>query len=392
MQALELYGHLLAPYERSEILSYPEVWFLGRPDASRAGARASPPPPASGAPEAEASPSSRATRRPRRGWDTDRGEYVVSAGDHLAYRYEVESELGRGSFGVVLRCRDWADGGRPAAVKVMRSSRRLAKQAAVEGSILSRLAPYVAAGQAAIVKSAGAFSFRGHLCVSFEVLALNLYEHLQERKMVGCGEGAVRRVTEQVLGALRLLASLDVVHCDVKPENLMLVDRGRLDVRLIDFGSACYREQQVYSYVQSRFYRAPEVILGQRYGPAIDAWSLACVASELRTGYPLFPGEDEHQQLAYIVEVIGRPPRDFLAQCSRANLFFDSLGNPLPCLVTRSGKRATPGGRPLEALLAAHQPSAAFLAFLKAVLRWDPAERPTAEKLLEHEWIADLWR
>lgn len=61
-------------------------------------------------------------------------------------------------------------------------------------------------------------------------------------------------------------------------------------VQVIDFGSSCFEGEQVYSYIQSRFYRSPEVMLGLGYGTAIDMWSLACILAELYTGYPLFPG------------------------------------------------------------------------------------------------------
>lgn len=61
----------------------------------------------------------------------------------------------------------------------------------------------------------------------------------------------------------------------------------------------------VYTYIQSRFYRSPEVILGHPYNMAIDMWSLGCIMAELYTGYPLFPGENEVEQLACIMEVRG---------------------------------------------------------------------------------------
>ena len=74
-------------------------------------------------------------------------------------------------------------------------------------------------------------------------------------------------------------------------------------MQVIDFGSSCYEQQQIYTYIQSRYYRAPEVIMGARYTCAIDMWSLACVIGELFTSQPLFAGEDEHDQLATIMEV-----------------------------------------------------------------------------------------
>ena len=72
----------------------------------------------------------------------------------------------------------------------------------------------------------------------------------------------------------------------------MLKEPHKTGVRLIDLGSSCYEDQQYYTYIQSRFYRAPEIILGMKYSTAIDMWSFGCVLAELHTGYPLFPGDN----------------------------------------------------------------------------------------------------
>ncbi len=98
--------------------------------------------------------------------------------------------------------------------------------------------------------------------------------------------------------------------------------------QVIDFGSSCYEHQRVYTYIQSRFYRAPEVILGARYGMPIDMWSLGCILAELLTGYPLLPGEDEGDQLSCIVELLGMPPQKLLEASKRAKNFISSKGYP----------------------------------------------------------------
>ena len=99
--------------------------------------------------------------------------------------------------------------------------------------------------------------------------------------------------------------------------------------QVIDFGSSCYEHQRVYTYIQSRFYRAPEVILGARYGMPIDMWSLGCILAELFTGYPLLPGEDEADQLSCIIELLGMPPQKLLDQSKRAKNFINSKGECL---------------------------------------------------------------
>lgn len=78
----------------------------------------------------------------------------------------------------------------------------------------------------------------------------------------------------------------------------------------------------VYTYIQSRFYRSPEVILGMNYHMAIDMWSLGCILAELFTGFPIFPGENEQEQLSCIMEVLGPPDKDFINRSSRKKLFF----------------------------------------------------------------------
>jgi dual specificity tyrosine-phosphorylation-regulated kinase 2/3/4 len=99
-----------------------------------------------------------------------------------------------------------------------------------------------------------------------------------------------------------------VVHCDLKPENILLQTSHGTSIKLIDFGTSCFENHTCYTYIQSRFYRAPEVIMGIEYSSPIDMWSLGCILLELHLGYPLFAGEDEREQLAMIMEYIGTPP------------------------------------------------------------------------------------
>jgi dual specificity protein kinase YAK1 len=151
------------------------------------------------------------------------------------------------------------------------------------------------------------FSYKDHLCIVFEMLSINLYELLKRNNFSGLSLDTVHTFGVQLLSALCLLQRESIIHCDLKPENILL----RLDllpvprIKLIDFGSACYEKNTVFSYIQSRFYRSPEVLLGLPYTGAIDCWSFGCILAELFLGLPLFPGDSQHRQLMRIVAMLG---------------------------------------------------------------------------------------
>jgi len=86
-----------------------------------------------------------------------------------------------------------------------------------------------------------------------------------------------------------------IIHCDLKPENILLKQANKSGIKIVDFGSSCFEDEIIYTYIQSRFYRAPEIILGLRYTIAIDMWSFGCIMAELYMGYPIFPGENEQE-------------------------------------------------------------------------------------------------
>lgn len=147
--------------------------------------------------------------------------------------------------------------------------------------------------------------FRNHQCLVFEMLSLNLYELLKNTQFVGVSLHLIRKFAKQILKSLQFLArpDVDVIHCDLKPENILLRNPKRSGVKVIDFGSSCRSDKRMYPYIQSRFYRSPEVLLGLPYTVAIDMWSLGCILLEMHTGEPLFSGSDQFDQMQKIVKV-----------------------------------------------------------------------------------------
>lgn len=136
---------------------------------------------------------------------------------------------------------------------------------------------------------------------------MNLYEYMKANKFQGCSMSFIKKIAVQVLHGLMIMRKNKIIHCDLKPENILLKPGGGNEIKLIDFGSACLENEKMYTYIQSRYYRSPEVILGFSYDMAIDMWSLGCILFELYTGYPLCPGENEKDQIQRIMEVLGKP-------------------------------------------------------------------------------------
>ena len=126
----------------------------------------------------------------------------------------------------------------------------------------------------------------------FDLLSTNLYDLLKSNGYYGLPLDLIRRMALQVLNALHFLYKNKIVHADLKPENILLKESNKSGLRLIDFGSSCFENKVIYSYIQSRYYRAPEVILGFAYDSKIDIWSFGCIMAELHLGYPLFGGKN----------------------------------------------------------------------------------------------------
>ncbi|XP_075713033.1 dual specificity tyrosine-phosphorylation-regulated kinase 2 isoform X2 [Rhinoderma darwinii] len=378
-QAMKQYMQKLTAFEHHEIFNYPEIFFLGPNAKKRQGVIGG---------------------TNNGGYDDDQGSYVQVPHDHVAYRYEVLKVIGKGSFGQVVKAYDHKLH-QHVALKMVRNEKRFHRQAAEEIRILEHLKKQDKENNMNVIHMLENFTFRNHICMTFELLSMNLYELIKKNKFQGFSLPLVRKFAHSILQCLDALHKNRIIHCDLKPENILLKQQGRSGIKVIDFGSSCYEHQRVYTYIQSRFYRAPEVILGGRYGMPIDMWSLGCILAELLTGYPLLPGEDESDQLACMIELLGMPSQKLLDSSKRGKNFVSSKGYPRYCTVTtlpdgsvvlnggrsRRGKlRGPPGSRDwVTALKGCDDPL--FLDFLAQCLEWDPALRMTPSQALRHHWL-----
>jgi dual specificity tyrosine-phosphorylation-regulated kinase 1 len=178
-------------------------------------------------------------------------------------------------------------------------------QAKTEIALLTQLNENDEDDEHNIVRLLSTFMYKNHQCIVFEMLSLNLYELLKNTHFAGVSLDLIRKFAKQILKGLAYLArpDIDIIHCDLKPENILLRHPKRSGIKVIDFGSSCKSSKRMYSYIQSRFYRSPEVMLGLPYSVAIDMWSLGCILVEMHTGEPLFSGTDQFDQMQKIVSV-----------------------------------------------------------------------------------------
>ncbi|PGH16674.1 CMGC/DYRK/YAK protein kinase [Helicocarpus griseus UAMH5409] len=264
------------------------------------------------------------------GYDNDDSDYILYVNDILGSeeanhknRYLILDVLGQGTFGQVVKCQNLKTQ-EVVAVKVVKNRTAYFNQSMMEVSVLDLINSKLDKNDDHhLLRLRDTFIHRQHLCLVFELLSVNLYELIKQNQFRGLSTTLVRVFAQQLLNGLSLLNKARLIHCDLKPENILLKNLESPIIKIIDFGSACDERQTVYTYIQSRFYRSPEVLLGLPYSSAIDMWSLGCIVVELFLGLPLFPGSSEYNQVSRITEMLGMPPNWMLEGGKQAGEFFE---------------------------------------------------------------------
>uniref|UniRef100_A0A3Q3AGK8 dual-specificity kinase n=1 Tax=Kryptolebias marmoratus TaxID=37003 RepID=A0A3Q3AGK8_KRYMA len=337
------------------------------------------------------------------GYDDDNYDYIVKNGEKWLDRYEIDSLIGKGSFGQVVKAYDhheqeWV------AIKIIKNKKAFLNQAQIELRLLELMNKHDTEMKYYIVHLKRHFMFRNHLCLVFELLSYNLYDLLRNTNFRGVSLNLTRKFAQQLCTALLFLATpeLSIIHCDLKPENILLCNPKRSAIKIVDFGSSCQLGQRIYQYIQSRFYRSPEVLLGMPYDLAIDMWSLGCILVEMHTGEPLFSGSNEVDQMNKIVEVLGVPPSHMLDAAPKARKYFDKLSDGL-WIVKKNKDYKPPATRRLHEILGVEtggpggrrsgEPGHApcdYLKFKDLILRmldYDPKSRITPFYALQHNFF-----
>ncbi|CAG9861857.1 unnamed protein product [Phyllotreta striolata] len=338
-------------------------------------------------------------------WDDAEGYYRVRIGEILDSRYMVYGYTGQGVFSNVVRARDQARGSQDVAVKIIRNNEIMHKTGLKELEILKKLNDSDPEDKLHCLRLIRHFFHKQHLCMVFEPLAMNLREVLKKYgKDVGLHIKAVRSYTQQLLLALKLLKKTGILHADIKPDNI-LVNESKHLLKLCDFGSASkINENEITPYLVSRFYRAPEIILGMSYDYGIDMWSAACTVYELYTGRIMFSGKSNNQMLKFFMDVKGKFPNKVVRKGAFKDQHFDGNYNFLYHEIDKVTERekvvvmsVVKVSRELQSELIAGQALPGdqlrkvtqLKDLLEKALAIDPAKRISLNNALTHPFIQD---
>ena len=289
-------------------------------------------------------------------------------------KYEVLGVVGEGAYGIVYKCRNKETNEFVAIKKFKETNDELVKK-----TMKRELRMLQLLNHENIVCFKEAFKRKGNLFLVFEYVERNLLELLQDHPR-GLDPKLIRSLIFQLCKSIKYLHDKNIIHRDIKPENLLVNDS--MVLKLCDFGFARTikntPKEQLTDYVATRWYRAPELLLTQGiYGPEVDYWAIGCIMGELVDGNPLFPGENEIDQLHCIQKVLGNFTEE------QVEMFY---GNPL-----LNGKNLLDVVKPetLERRYLGKLPKVA-ITFMKGLLCLDPKKRLNGSTVFLHPYFEKL--
>lgn len=328
-------------------------------------------------------------RKNRTGFEEDKNFHVV-LNSVIAGRYHVTEYLGSAAFSKAIQAHDLHTG-MDVCVKIIKNNKDFFDQSLDEIKLLKFVNKNDPADKYHILRLYDYFYYREHLLIVCELLKANLYEFHKFNRESG-GEvyftmPRLQSITIQCLEALEFLHGLGLIHCDLKPENILVKSYSRCEVKVIDLGSSCFETDHLCSYVQSRSYRAPEVILGLPYDKKIDIWSLGCILAELCTGNVLFQNDSPATLLARVIGIVGAIDQGMLAKGRDTYKYFTKNHmlyernletNRLEYLIPKKSslRHRLPMG------------DQGFIEFVDHLLEINPKKRPSALEALKHPWLS----
>lgn len=294
-------------------------------------------------------------------------------------RYKLDSLIGRGSYGLVIKAHDLVLDKPVAIKKVLKEifhDQLLSKRILREIRLLAHFEHENIIGLRNLL-APRPFS---EVFIVMDVMATDLKAILRSRQTLS--DSHIQYFTYQILCALKCIHSANVMHRDLTPSNVLLDTN--CDLKLCDFGLARENRQpdqawQLWTdYVTTRWYRAPELVMeDKKYTTAIDVWSLGCIFAEMLVGRTIFPGRDRINQLDRIMQVLGTPSEE------------DITGIGSPEAHTYIARREKLPRVPWRSIVPPEVKDDA-VDLLDKMLQFNPAKRITVDEALAHPYFAEL--
>ncbi|CAB4270947.1 unnamed protein product [Prunus armeniaca] len=328
-------------------------------------------------------------RKNRTGFEENK-DFPIVLKTVIASRYYITEYIGSAAFSKVVQAHDLHTGV-DVCLKIIKNDKEFFDQSLDEIKLLKFVNKNDPGDEHHILRLYDYFYHQEHLFIVCELLRANLYE-FQKFSQESGGEAyfTIRRlqvITRQCLEALDYLHHLGIIHCDLKPENILIKSYRRCEIKIIDLGSSCFRTDNLCLYVQSRSYRAPEVILGLPYDEKIDMWSLGCILAELCSGEVLFPNDAIVMILARMIGMLGPIDLDMLVRGQETDKYFT---NELDLYHINEETSQLEYIIPEESSLENHLQvtDVGFIDFVKSLVEVNPERRPTAREAMEHPWLS----
>jgi dual-specificity kinase len=317
-------------------------------------------------------------------------------GDMIGQNYRIIEMCGEGTFSNVYKCKDIKND-KIVVIKVCRSSRSFEEAAQDEVEVMKFLQK-VDPEHNKFVPYIESFKFKEHTCIVLELLGPTLYESLKFNKFRPFSVSCIRSIMKQVVGAVAILHRNEKIHTDLKLENILLkknlIDANGFDVktkiyapdvRLADFGSIDTGRVWHTHLATTSHYRAPEILLGLKWGYEADIWSIGCILVELSLGNIPFYSRDTLEHLFLIQQVIEDIPRYMWDRCTDRNIVSRVRRGRLPSdVVFDENKDEFCRMESLRNMIRGNHELTDLVCY---ILRTDPAERPYAEDILRHPFF-----